>query len=64
MDMQSFLDAFNHTPAEYSTEELAERFNAAFERTRDVHTAMAAVNELLEVPLTYDVLVRRMNKAA
>lgn len=63
MDRDTFARAFEAS-TELSTDELRRRFKLAFERTRDIHTAMACVNEMVSVPLSYEALVMRINEAA
>ena len=53
MDPASFEASMNVKTPEASVRRLTERFEFAFRATRDLQTAMAAVNELLERPLTY-----------
>lgn len=63
MDERTFAAALTAT-AEPAREELLRRFDEAFARTKDVHTAMAVVNEHLDVPLTYEALLGHEERAA
>jgi len=47
---------------ETSIVRLATRFNFAFGETHDLQTAMAAVNEILERPLTYQEFFTALRK--
>ncbi len=49
-------------PPEASVSRLGKRFNFAFTRTKDLQTAMAAVNELLDKPLTYQEFFAALRK--
>jgi hypothetical protein len=54
MSSEMFQAAFQAVHDDPPLEELVRRFNAAFERTQgDTHSAMAAVNEVIERPLSY-----------
>ncbi|MBI3626617.1 hypothetical protein HY224_01055 [Candidatus Uhrbacteria bacterium] len=53
MDEMTFQTAMNMQPPEATTARLTQRFEFAFRASRDLMTAMSAVNELLERPLTY-----------
>ena len=65
MDAGEFKEAFEWPWPAASPPELKRRFLHALERSGgDVHTGMAAVNEVLELPITYDVLVQLIGKAA
>ena len=41
---------------------LTQRFNHAFRRTRALRAGMAAVNEMLDRPLTYNELLSRLQR--
>ena len=53
MDRTTFETAMDMRSPDASTVRLTKRFNYAFQETQDLQSAMAAVNELLERPLTY-----------
>ena len=53
LDRTTFEAAMNHRAPDATTVRLTQRFEFAFRASRDLQTAMAAVNELLEQPLTY-----------
>ena len=65
MDAAAFKAAFELTLREPSFEQLVRRFNWAVENTSgNVGLAMAAVNEVLPVPITYEAFRARLNGAA
>jgi hypothetical protein len=64
VDAKAFRQAYEAKYEEPSLEVLLARFDAAFKATRDPHSAMAAVNEVLETPITYEELVVRARRAA
>jgi hypothetical protein len=65
MDPAEFKEAFEWPWPAPSPSVLKRRFLHALERSGgDVHSGMAAVNELLELPITYDVLVQLLGNAA
>lgn len=53
MSETDFAAAIAAPPPDASLMHLMRRFNYAFRRTRDIHLAMSAVNEVLEEPVTY-----------
>lgn len=57
MDQCTFEQALTAPLPDASLRRLTKRFNYAFRHTRDLDTAMASVNELLEEPLTYRELL-------
>ena len=64
MDEVSFRAAFEATAPEPTFERLIQRFNWALQRTDgQVTCAMAAVNELLAIPITYEAFKARMHRA-
>ncbi len=61
MDASTFQAAFDAVPEEPELGVLLRHFCWAFRKTdRDAHSAMAAVNELLEMPLSYDAFLTRV----
>jgi len=56
MDEQTFLEAMRgpRTPPDLGA--VSERFDFAFRESKDLHVAMAAVNEILVQPITYEQL--------
>jgi hypothetical protein len=65
MDPAALRAAFDAQFEEPALEYLVFRFNGAFQRTAgDTHSAMAAVNELMVKPITYETLMGRLERAA
>jgi len=62
MDRVTFEAAMNGRSPDTTVGRLTRRFNDAFRRTQDLATAMAAVNELLERPLTYQEFFAALRK--
>ena len=62
MDRTSFEAAMNTRVPETTVTRLTKRFNFAFQTTQDLQSAMAAVNELLEQPLTYQQFFAALRK--
>lgn len=59
MTHSDFRESFNATFPEMTPEALLRRYNFAYDHTRKDHctdSALAAVNELLKKPLTYEEL--------
>jgi hypothetical protein len=64
MDAATFKAAFEASCPEPSFERLVQRFNWALQRTDgEVFSAMAAVNELLTIPISYEAFRARMHRA-
>jgi hypothetical protein len=64
MDEATFKAAFEASLAQPTFERLVQRFNWALQRTDgQVLAAMAAVNEILAVPISYEAFKARMNRA-
>ena len=64
MDAASFKAAFESSIPEPTVERLIQRFNFALRQTEgEVFSAMAAVNELLTLPLSYEEFKTRMQKS-
>jgi len=64
MDLTMFEAAMRPRTTVVPFERLAARYYHAFEATRDVHSAMAAVNELSPEPITFEAFMDRLSKAA
>jgi hypothetical protein len=62
LDRPTFDAAMNVRAPEATTVRLTQRFEFAFRASRDLQTAMAAVNELLEEPLTYQQFFAALRK--
>lgn len=60
MDLTQLTAAWKAGETEPTPEVLVQRFLAAFRTTRDLHSAMSAVNEVLYIPLTYDDFLSRI----
>jgi hypothetical protein len=64
MDAASFKAAFESNFPEPTVERLVQRFNFALRQTDgEVFSAMAAINELLPEPITYEEFKARMQKS-
>jgi hypothetical protein len=65
MDRAAFQAAFAAKHTDPTLDHLVRRFKAAFQQTGgDTHSAMAAVNEVLATPITYEALMGRFRRAA
>lgn len=65
MDFLTFKAAFEAAFPEPTLEGQVARFDAAFKATGgDVHSAMAAVNEVLAEPVSFEELMDRFRRAA
>ncbi len=65
MDGATFQAALETQIPEPDLDHLIKRFNLAFRGTEgNTDAAMAAVNEVLANPISYDVLMGRIKKAA
>ncbi|MFC1708152.1 hypothetical protein ACFL59_15255 [Planctomycetota bacterium] len=64
MDIASLEAAFEAPVTQPTFEKLKERYLSAFEHTRDVHSAMAAVNEVSPEPITFEAFMDRFLRAA
>jgi hypothetical protein len=62
MDTKSLEAAFRLKSREPDLGVLAERFDFAFRESKDLHAAMAAVNELLARPITYQQLFAALRR--
>ncbi len=62
MDRTDFESALRASPPDSSVARLTRRFNHAFRATQDLDCAMAAVNELLDRPLTYQEFFAAIKK--
>jgi hypothetical protein len=62
LDKKNFETSMNLRSPEATTARLTQRFEFAFRASRDLQTAMAAVNELLERPLTYQQFFAALRK--
>jgi hypothetical protein len=62
MDQATFESSMNSRSPEASVTRLTKRFNHAFRATQDLQSAMAAVNELLDRPLTYQEFFAALRK--
>lgn len=62
MDRATFESALRASPPDSSMGRLTRRFNHAFRTTQDLDSAMAAVNELLVRPLTYQEFFAALKK--
>ncbi len=62
MDRMDFEAALRTSPPDASVARLTRRFNHAFRATQDLDCAMAAVNELLDRPLTYQEFFAAIKK--
>jgi hypothetical protein len=62
LDRTTFESSMNARAPEATVVRLTKRFNHAFRETQDLQTAMAAVNELLDRPLTYQEFFAALRK--
>lgn len=62
MDRHTFETSLRASPPDTSVARLTKRFNHAFRSTQDLDSAMAAVNELLDRPLTYQEFFAAIRK--
>lgn len=62
MDRTTFEACMGARSPDASISRLTKRFNFAFRATQDLQTAMAAVNELLDRPLTYQEFFASLKK--
>ena len=62
MDQASFEQAMKGGAPAVEIGRLAERFEHAFRETKDLQSAMAAVNEVLAEPLTYQQFFAALGK--
>lgn len=62
MNRETFEAAMNAPPIDTSGRGLMKRFEFAFSQTQDIALAMAAVNELLDTPLTYQQFLAAIRK--
>ncbi len=62
MDPASLEAAFRAPAPDRSLAKLARRFEHAFRSTQDLDSAMAAVNELLDRPLSYQEFIATIRK--
>jgi hypothetical protein len=62
LDRATFDAAMSNRSPDATVTRLTKRFNFAFRTTKDLQSAMAAVNELLERPLTYQEFFATLRK--
>jgi hypothetical protein len=62
VDSASLEAAFRAPPPDRSLARLTRRFEHAFRATQDLDSAMAAVNELLDRPLSYQEFIATIRK--
>ena len=62
MDRKTFEEAMRGRSRAPDLGKIAERFDFAFRESHDLHVAMAAVNELLPTPITYQQLFAALRR--
>ena len=62
MDRKMFEDAMRGRSRAPALGKIAERFDVACRESRDLHAAMAAVNELMPTPITYQQLFAALRR--